>query len=366
MKKKIVYILHGLAVGGTEAFVLNVVSALNREKYDITFVLALDDNGKTHQFHEDKVLNMGIKVYRTCDLNGIKKWILHYKKLKRILQSEGPFDVIHCNMDLFNGINLLVAKKAGVPVRICHSHNAESQYNTNRIKKAAVRIYRMFMRNMIRLNATVMLGCSKAANDYLYGKKWKNDKRCHVLYNGINIQKFRLKKEEHSNRKRIMTVGRFAPQKNPDFICEIIYELSKIRDDFLFQWIGDGEMKRSIEIKIEKYGLKEYINLLGTQTEIPNFMRENEYFLFPSLFEGLPITLIEAQSAGLFCFVSNTVTKEVDAGLCEYYPLEIGAEEWAKRISDYMDHPPKRSINSEKLKQFDIRETIKRLEVYYG
>lgn len=175
MKKKIVYVLHGLAAGGTEAFVLNVVSHLDRKKYDITFILALDDNGKTHQFHEDKVLEQGIKIYRTCDLDGIKKWKLHYEKLKKLLIEKGPFDVIHCNMDLFNGINLMAAKKAGIPVRICHSHNSESQYSTSFLKKIMSRTYRIFMRKMIYKYSTNMLGCSELANDYLYGENWRND-----------------------------------------------------------------------------------------------------------------------------------------------------------------------------------------------
>ena len=82
MKKKIVYVLHGLAAGGTEAFVLNVVSHLDRKKYDITFILALDDNGNTHNFHLDNVLEQGIKIYITCDLDGIKNRNLHYENLK--------------------------------------------------------------------------------------------------------------------------------------------------------------------------------------------------------------------------------------------------------------------------------------------
>ena len=95
MKKKIVYVLHGLAAGGTEAFVLNVVSHLDRKKYDITFILALDDNGKTHQFHEDNVLEQGIKIYRTCDLDGIKKWKLHYEKLTSSFVFKEPLRIIN-------------------------------------------------------------------------------------------------------------------------------------------------------------------------------------------------------------------------------------------------------------------------------
>lgn len=199
MKKRLVYVLHGLASGGTEAFVMNVVRSLDKNRYDITFILALDDNGKTHQFYEDEARKLGISIYRTCDLDGVYKFMKHYKLLKKILKEKGPFDVIHCNMDLFNGINLMAAKKAGIPMRICHSHNSESQYATSKIKKIISRIYRIIMRRLIYRNSTKMLGCSRLANDYLYGDKWENSAKCEVLYNGIDLKKFD-KKEKKKNQ----------------------------------------------------------------------------------------------------------------------------------------------------------------------
>lgn len=366
MKRKIAYVLHGLAAGGTEAFVLNVVSNLDREKYNVTFILALDDNGKTHQFHEDKILEEGIKIYRTCDLDGLKKWKLHYEKLKKLLIEKGPFDVIHCNMDLFNGINLMAAKKAGIPVRICHSHNSESQYNTSFLKKIMSRTYRKIMRKLIYQNATIMLGCSELANDYLYGPNWRKDKRCEVLYNGIDLEKFVLHNKKEGTKKNMITIGRFNKQKNPEFLLEILIELLKIRKDIDFSWIGDGELRKPIEEKVKKNHLEEYIHFLGRREDIPDILEKNEYFLFPSLFEGLPITLIEAQASGLECFVSDTITKEVDVGLCNYISLNSSAEQWAKYISNRMDKNDKKMFDEKLLEQFNIKNTVKKLEELYG
>ncbi|MGN0417213.1 glycosyltransferase [Anaerostipes faecalis] len=368
MKRKIAYVLHGLAAGGTEAFVINVVSNLNPEEYDITFILALDDNGKTHQFHEDKMLEQGIKIYRTCDLDGLKKWKLHYEKLKKILKEEGPFDVIHCNMDLFNGINLMAAKKAGIPVRICHSHNSESQYSTSTLKKVMSRIYRIFMRKLIYKNATIMLGCSELANDYLYGEKWRKDQRCNVLYNGIDLEKFKLQntEEKETDQKKIMTIGRFNKQKNPFFLLEVLIELLKMRKDVYFSWIGDGELKKPIEEIAQKQHLEHKIVFLGRREDIPQLLGQNKYFLFPSLFEGLPITLIEAQASGLECFVSDTITREVNIGLCKYLSLKKSPKQWAQYISKEIDKKEKLSYDNEKLSQFDIKNTVKRLEEIYG
>lgn len=363
---KIVHILHGLATGGTEKFVMNVVSALEKERYDISFVLALDDNEESHQFQEDDALKMGVKIYRTCDLGSIKRWIIHYKKLRKILKEEGSFDVVHCNMDLFNGINLMAAKKEKIPVRICHSHNSESQYAANNIKKIAARIYRVIMRRYIYKYATVMLGCSRLANDYLYGHKWVRDERCKVLYNGIPIGKFQTNNRKQNDGKRnFITVGRFSRQKKPLFLLEILDELSKIRNDFHFIWIGNGEMEAEVKRQAKAKGIDKKISFMGRQEDVAKFLKESEFFLFPSIFEGLPITLIEAQCAGVECFVSDSVTREVDMGLCHYISLKRGSREWAEFISAKMDDKSEKKIDPEKLKQFDITYTIKKLEEIY-
>lgn len=330
-------------------------------------ILALDDNGKTHQFHEDEVLNIGIPIYRTCDLDGIHKWFTHYKKLKRILREKGPFDVIHCNMDLFNGINLMAAKSVGIPTRICHSHISESQYGTEGVKKLIVRVYRFLLRKLIKYSSTKMLGCSCLANEYMYGDSWKEDQRCEIVYNGIDLDRFCLDSVLKENRKGIISIGRLTSIKNPYRMIDIIEELSKLRDDFCFTWVGDGILRDELEQKVKEKHLEKKISFLGRRNNIPELLKKNQYFLFPSLFEGLPITLIEAQCMGLDCFVSDSITKEVDVGLCHYISLKRSSKKWAEIISREMDRSlSKKIVDKEKLKKFDIKNTVKRLEEIYG
>lgn len=230
-------------------------------------------------------------------------------------------------MDLFNGINLLAAKKAGVPIRICHSHNSESQYATSWVKKLIVRLYRTIMRKMIRNNATLKLGCSEMACEYLYGKKCLLSPDCKVLYNGIDLLRFKnseknkeylIKNGVPLAKYNLITVGRFEPQKNPGFIVDILAELKKRQVDFHFIWIGKGSLKNQIMNKAKKENLLEKITVLEERKDVAELLKCQDAFIFPSLFEGLPITLIEAQAARVVCLVSDSVTKEVDSGLCKY------------------------------------------------
>ena len=372
MKRILLVSCEGLGNGGVQAVIMSIVRNLHKE---YLFDILLFTSEK--RYYDEEFLIYGGQIFRIPRYEGknqFRKKIDYYVRgrnlynnVRKILKEKGPFDVIHCNMDLFNGINLMAAKKAGIPVRICHSHNSESQYSTSFLKKIMSRTYRIFMRKMIYKYSTNMLGCSELANDYLYGENWKNDARCKVLYNGIDLKKFRFHdKIKETERKNIMTIGRFGEQKNPFFLLEILIELLNIRKDINFSWVGDGELRKPIEERVKEEHLEKHIHFLGRREDIPELLQQNDFFLFPSLFEGLPITLIEAQASGLECFISDTITKEVNVGLCQYLSLEKTAKEWAVYISEQLDNRDKKGYDAKLLDQFDIKNTVRRLEEIYG
>ena len=122
--KKLAIMSHGLSANGIDTFVTNVAKAVDKEKFDVSVILALDEDN--HQIREDEVAAAGVKIFRTCDLGSMKRMLTHVVRLYRILKTEKP-DVFHANMDLLNGFNLFAAWAAGVPVRVCHSHTSASQ-----------------------------------------------------------------------------------------------------------------------------------------------------------------------------------------------------------------------------------------------
>lgn len=128
----------------------------------------------------------------------------------------------------------------------------------------------------------------------------------------------------------------------------------------------DGELRKPIEERVKEENLEKHIHFLGRREDIPELLQQNDFFLFPSLFEGLPITLIEAQASGLECFISDTITKEVNVGLCQYLSLEKTAKEWAVYISEKLDNRDKKGYDAKLLDQFDIKNTVKRLKEIYG
>ncbi|NLX93188.1 MAG: glycosyltransferase family 1 protein [Clostridiales bacterium] len=374
MKLKICLINHGLSTGGTDSFIMNIIRGLDKDDFDISLVMALDGQN-TRQFHEDDAIIEGAHIFRTCDLNGIRKKWLHYIRLKSILKSAGPFDVVHSNMDLFNGINLLAARLTGVRTRISHSHTTGSQYEAETKRHLSVNLYRRIMRTLIRINSTHLLGCGADAMDYLYGKKWSQDPRSAIVYNGIDLQKFvRSDDEKESSatiqglditQRNIVTVGHMSDVKNPLFIVDVISELAKTDDSYHFYWVGTGKLLPQIVKRIEDSGVAGFFTLLGTRNDVAGILKCYDCFLLPSIFEGLSLSLIEAQAAGLDCFVSDSVTREADCGKCQYISLQKSAEQWAEIIHNHFSSQEPFVIDQVLLNRFSLESMLTQTEKIY-
>lgn len=368
--KKIVYFSHGLSANGIETFLVNVLEKLDKTKYEATVVIGIDEGVEC--LHEQRVLDMGVRVYRAGDLDSMKKKYEYIKNVKAFLKKE-QFDIAHSNMDLLNGITLYLAKKAKIKKRICHAHTSKSQFKAQgavgKLMTLAQKVYSGLMKKLILKNSTDFVACSSVAGEYFYGK---NDYR--LVYNGIDLkvydsQDIAEKSIEESvfpidKQHRIVSVGRISDVKNPMFALEIISELKKIRNDFTYAWVGSGELENEVKAKVKEMNLEDTVILTGVRTDIPQILGCCDCFLMPSLFEGLPFSLVEAQAAGLKCVVSDVVTKTADIGLIEYISLEKSAKEWAEKINIVLDSPS-REKDTEKAKLFDISNTVKQLEEIY-
>ena len=368
-KIRLAYVTHGLSSNGIESLLLSIMKHTDTEKYDVSFVIAIDEGVEC--LHEKTVRSLGAKVIRVCDMDSLKKKYVYMKSLENIFR-ENEFDIVHANMDLLNGIVLRAAKKAGIKKRICHAHNSSSQYaitgDKNFVLKTAQKIYQFVMKKLIIKNSTVLLGCSDKANEYLYEKKAKD---AVVINNGIELDPFINGKEKAAENIKtasvnLVTVGRLSAQKNPIFIVEIIKELSLLRQDFVLNWVGAGEMEEQVKSAVKNNNLSAYINFTGVRTDVADILHSSDYFVFPSLFEGLGIVLIEAQAAGVECFASTEVPSLADLGACHYLPLDIGAKKWAEYIDSTINSGEHLTADKEKIERFDIRKTVSDLDKIYS
>ncbi len=370
-KKKIAILSNGLARGGTDTFVINLVRGLDKSKYSVTVILSVD--GTEQICREDEILEAGGTVLKTCALNGgIQSKVRHLKLLYRIMK-KGKYDVFQTNIDLFNGPNLFVSWLARVPIRICHSHNSMQEREIKEGKTVAIKLYQWIMRKMCLIFSNRYAGCSELAMEFLFGKNWNNLNKKYkaiVVHNGIDLVQFQsdVNKEEKRkklgirNEKIIITVGRLSLQKNPLMLVEIFAELCKIRQDCDLLWVGNGEMLKKLQDEVEKLDIAERVHFLGIRTDVNELMQCSDLFLFPSLFEGFGIVAVEAQAAGLPCLVSDTLPKVVDCDGCEFMSLSKSACNWAEVANNILDGKKEIKISNAKLQLYSVEHMVSQME----
>lgn len=365
-KKKICILQNGLKYGGTDTFIMNLSCGINHEKYDVDLVIAGNDEDILRR---DFIEQYDGKIFRTCSLKGTPNYIKHLRKLYTVLKSE-KYDVFQSNIDLSNGLNMFVAWLAGVPVRVCHSHNSQQGRELREGRSLRVRMYQRLMRWLCWQFSNRRCGCSELAMDFLFQNKWRSDENSKVVHNGIELENYQqlldIKKKKSelvlTNKYNIVTVGRIEFQKNPEFIVEIFNELCKLRDDCDLVWIGTGDMQEQVKNKLHEYNIADRTHFLGVRSDVNEILQICDLFLLPSRFEGLGIVLIEAQAAGISCVASDKVPYEANCGGCYYVELDKTAVDWAMKISDILEGKLVLSVNEKLLNEYSIEHMIKEME----
>lgn len=259
---------------------------------------------------------------------------LAYKRFWHEFFKYNKFDVIYYNTcDIVSVDMLKFAKRAQVPIRIIHSHNTNVQQKLRLIHKFSEKYNRKHIDNY----ATHLFACSDEAGEWMFG-----DKHFTVLKNGIDISKYKYsdKKRENcrsylkiKNQKLIGCVGRLDPQKNPLFTLKIMEAVKEIDSDTAFVFVGDGELKGALSAEIKKLQLDSCVYLIGNRNDVNEWYSAFDCLLMPSLFEGFPFVLVEAQAAGLPCVVSSSVSEDTNlTGLVEFVGLDDSVETWASTI----------------------------------
>ena len=374
-KVKILYVLNDtLKYGGTERVCLNYLSHINRDKYQIDFLLhTTEDEIGNNKICRD-LLNAGTKIYCVPP-----RRISLYKNLKELYAffRNNKYDVVHSHADAIGYIVLKIAKMCGHHYLIAHSHNTNFVLEGSGLKTLLHRVFLNYCRLMIRKVTKNYMACSKMAGAWLFGKKNVENGNVYILNNAIDLNKFKfnirlrneIRKELNIEGYKIIGhVGRFSYQKNHEFVLEVFMKIIAVDNKYKLLLIGTGENYEDIVKLVENYELSNYVRFLRNTNEVYKYYSAMDYFILPSRFEGLPVVLIEAQANGLKCLVTDNthVTKAVKISpLVEFKKLG-SADEWAKYIISNIDYD--RSIDwSKKIASngYDISIEAKKLEKYY-
>ena len=274
---------------------------------------------------------------------------------------------MHSHVRSYASIYFPIAKKHDIKT-IVHSHSTS---NGSGIKSVA----KIILQYPLRYEADYFFGCSLKAGEWLFGKKIVQSDRYFTIKNAIDTQKYFFNRKQRSilrNQLRIeedvtvfMHVGRLHEAKNHIFLLHVFAMLIKEIPNSMLLLVGDGELSSEIEKQIEQLNLKSYVKMLGARTDIPDILNAADVFLFPSKWEGLPVTVVEAQASGLPCLVSDKITKEVGISeLVKFLPIDKGTQVWIDAIKE-TDLTRKNVIDKIIQAGFDIKKSVEWLTKFY-
>ena len=316
--KKIFQVANCLNLAGTETVFMNWYRYVDRSKLHFDF--SVNQVYKTPLV--DEILEKGGKIFIIPANVGIKCRIKRIISLYRLLKKNGPYDVFQTHSHFNCGLDCFAAFLAGIPKRFTISHMSDG-YQKFYLKH---KIIRPFYRLLIAIFSTNRLAVSKDAGKSLYGKYISFQ----LIHNGIELNKFSYNpivrnKKRHElkleNKLVIGHVGRFTEQKNHTFLIDVFCEIHKKNPQAHLVLLGVGELEFYIKQKIKALCLENNVSFMGARTDVENFYQAFDAFLLPSLYEGLGIVAIEAQTSGLPCFMSDVIPNE--AFVCNATPLSL-------------------------------------------
>ncbi len=360
--ERVLQVFSCLDRGGAETLIMNIYREIDKTKVQFDFVV----HTEKEQAYAKEILDMGGKIYY-CPRYKVVNHFKYVKWWKEFFKEHPEYKVVHGHMYSTAAIYLKVARKFN-KIAIAHSHSTSSG------KGFSARV-KDFIQYFLRFNADYFFGCSKEAGEWLFGKKVVQSNKYFMLNNAINLQNFiftqdyreEIRKEFNvsENKKIIGHVGRFCEPKNHDFLIEIFSEIHKKDQDAILMLVGDGELREQIEQKVKEYNLSDCVIFTGVRSDVNKMLSAFDLFLFPSWFEGLPVTVVEAQANGLPCILSDTITKDVNLSeLVDYFPLNKSAEDWANfslgKVCKRVD-----VLNKIQQAGFDIQTTTNWLQEFY-
>lgn len=318
---RILHIFHEMANGGIERFVMNYYRHIDRTKIQFDFLVSVETRG----YFDDEIKNLGGVIYHAYSLR--KNPLKNYMDIARIIKDNHYLIVHRHTGSAFGYFDLHAAKYGGAEYLILHSHNNQAG---NIILHKLCKIF-------LKIDCE-KLACSQEAGEWLFGK----NASFKVISNAIECDKFKFTYEvrknirhnwELENKFVIGHVGRFEKQKNHQRLLRIFKRIVDNENESILICVGVGSLLEDCKREAKKLGIQDKVLFLGERSDVNLLMQAFDVFLFPSLYEGFPFVLVEAQASGLFCITSEQVPKECNiSGNFFHLNLEETDDVWAKEI----------------------------------
>ena len=354
---RVLHIVTNMDRGGLETMLMNYYRHIDRSKVQFDFI----EHRMERAAYDDEIENLGGRIYRLPRLNPLS--VHYYRALDRFFKKHPEYTIVHSHLDCMSAYPLHAAKKAGVPVRIAHAH---STYQDRDWKW----FFKSLSKKWIRCFATDMFACSKGAGKWMFGTVSVN-----VLPNAIDVSKYvfdptireEIRKELNLEEAFVVGhVGRFSTVKNHMFLLDVFKAMGLSCPKARLILVGDGEGRKAIEQRVLALGIRDKVIFTGIRPDVNRLMQAMDVFVFPSLYEGLGIVVIEAQASGLPCVISDTIPEEAYlTDLVVRESLSSTPDMWAERILSVRSTPRTDRHKEIAAHGFDINTEAVKLQEFY-
>lgn len=370
-KKSIPRVLQVFSVlnrGGAETMIMNYYRNIDRTKIQFDFLVHRSQRG----VYEDEIESLGGKIYRMPEITLFN--ITKYNNELSLFLKSNKYDIIHSHINTFSRYPLAVAKKAKIQCRIIHAHTTTHPLSVRLILSQSLESLKTLYKNIQKIGmtkfATHLFSCGSNAGTTLFGY----NSNFQIINNAIDASKFSfnedvvLRKTDINlhDSKVIGHIGNFSFPKNYPFLLSIFKVIHDRCPNYKLLLVGDGKQRQDIELLTRRWNISDSVIFTGVRTDIPELLQMMDVFVFPSLYEGLPVTLIEAQAAGLKIFASDAITQEVSlTDDINFLSLKESPDYWAERILESVPYERKNRYEEIKSGGYDIVENAKRLQDFY-
>lgn len=355
---RVLHCVNNMHRAGLETMLMNYYRNIDRTKIQFDFLTHRPERSD----YDDEIESMGGKIYHAPRLYP-QNYPAYFRWMKNFFKEHPEYKIVHSHIDAMSYVPLLTAKKAGVPIRIAHSHSTG-------IDKDFKYILKQFFRLQITSVANSFMACGELAGEFLFGNE-----KFEIIPNAVTAEKLyfnsfvrKQKRKDLGIKTQLVVghVGRICYPKNHRFLIEIFSEIIKIDSSAILLIVGVGEKEEEIKQYVSELNLNDNIRFLGNRDDVSELYQAMDVFVLPSLFEGVPLVGIEAQFADLPCFFSDKVPKEVKFNAnVQFMSLDLSAETWAEKIVSCKGLNRASDVDDILISRYDIKAAHSILESQY-
>lgn len=334
--KTLLCLLSGMNAGGAETFLMKIYRNIDRTKYQMNFCINVPEKC----FYEDEILELGGKIFRIPAKSENPREFK--RQLSELIKKENYEYVLRITSNAMGFWDLKIAKKAGA--KVCCARSSNSSDGAGLKRKITHALGRMLYAKYV----DVAFAPSELAAAYTFGKKKYNSGKTIILHNAVDLDIFHYDEESRRkireefgiapDTKVLGHVGRFTEQKNHMFLADIFKCVKEKNNNTILLLAGEGPNKEAFEQRVIELGIQESVIFAGVRSDIPDLLSAMDVFVFPSFYEGMPNTVIEAQATGLPCVIADTITRKANiTGLVNYLALSETAQYWAQIAMENSD-----------------------------